>query len=149
MADRLQTAREYLRTVGEELSYLETREDQLLTLRDYGEQLPAISAELKTAENMVKGCASATYVIVALDETGAIRLTTDSESFISKGYLYILTQALDGLTPQQVVEAIKPDVNTFAEMAGVRLSMIMSRANVFERIYHFISQRAIELMEQG
>lgn len=149
MADRLQTAREYLRTVGEELSYLETREDQLLTLRDYGEQLPAIPAELKTAENMVKGCASATYVIVTLDETGAIRLTTDSESFISKGYLYILTQALDGLTPQQVVEAIKPDVNTFAEMAGVRLSMIMSRANVFERIYHFISQRAIELMEQG
>jgi sulfur transfer protein SufE len=147
MSDCLQTARDFLHNIGEELSYLETREDQLLTLRDYGDQLPAMPPELKTVDNMVKGCASATYVIVTLNETGGIHLVTDSESFISKGYLYILTQALEGLTPHQVSEEIKPDVDAFAEVAGVRLSMIASRANIFERIYHFICKRALELAQ--
>lgn len=141
----LQSARDFLHNIGEELGYLETREDQLLTLRDYGDQLPPMSSELKTIDHMVKGCASATYVIVTLDDAGKICLTTDSESFISKGYLYILTQALAGLTPEQVAVEIKPDVNAFAEVAGVRLSMIASRANIFERIYHFICKRAVEL----
>lgn len=145
MSDCLGTAREFLHQIGDELGYLETREDQLLTLRDYGDQLDTMPAELKTVQNMVKGCASATYVVVTLDEAGTIRLQTDSESFISKGYLYILTTALQGLTPEQVATEIKPDVQAFAEVAGVRLSMIASRANIFERIYHFICKRAMEL----
>lgn len=147
MSDHLQSARDFLHNIGEELGYLETREDQLLTLRDYGDQLVPMPSELKTVDHMVKGCASATYVIVTLDEQGKIRLTTDSESFISKGYLYILTKALEGLTPEQVAVEIKPDVNAFAEVAGVRLSMIASRANIFERIYHFICKQAVELTQ--
>lgn len=139
---------DYLAEIGEELAMLTSRQDQLLALRQYGEYLPAMSAEHKTAQNLVPGCASATHIIADLQDDGTMHFSGDSESFISKGYIYILIEALNGCTPTEVLQDSKPCVQTFAEQAGVRLSMIQSRANVFENVFHFMQRKTAEAVAE-
>lgn len=133
----------YLQQIGADFEML-TQQERLLTLRDYGEEVAPFDAALKTEANYVPGCASATYMLCTLDENGLLHFHGDSESFISKGYIHILTTALSGLTPQMVATEVEPAVNAFAEQAGVKMSMIASRANVFERIFHFMQVKAVE-----
>lgn len=135
------TPKNYLETIAEDLADL-TREEKLLTLRDYGEQLPPMDDTLKTEENMVPGCASATYIVCHHNPDGTLHFIGDSQSFISKGYIYVLTHAFNGCTPQELANS-QDYVQAFAEKTGVRLSMIASRANVFERIYHFMQMKAL------
>jgi sulfur transfer protein SufE len=143
----LDHAKRYLADMAEELDLLENREEQLITLREYGEYLDVLSPEKRTRAVLVPGCASATYVDVMLDDNGCVTFSTFSESFISKGYLYILTEALNGCTAQEILKDVEPIVQDFAAKAGVRLSMIASRANVFERIFHFMQKQTLAIRE--
>jgi cysteine desulfuration protein SufE len=145
---RLDDARRFLLEMAEILGSLESRQDKLLTLRDYGEQLSPMPPDQKTSENHVPGCASPTYIALERDADGRVQYVADSESFISKGYLYILVQALNGCTPEQVVTAFEDEIETFADQSGVRLSMIASRANVLERIYRFMQKKALSVIPQ-
>ena len=139
---------DYLAEIGEDLAMLTSRQDQLLTLRQYGEYLPAMDSAYKTNDQLVPGCASATHIVAQLQDDGTIHFIGDSESFISKGYIYILIEALNGCTPEQILQTVKPCVQTFAEQAGVRLSMIQSRANVFENVFHFMQRKTAEAVAQ-
>ena len=139
----LDHAKTYLEQMAEELDLLENREEQLITLREYGEDLDVLPPERRTLDVLVPGCASATYVDIHIDDDERVTFSTFSESFISKGYLYILTEALNGCTAQEILRDMEPIVQAFAEKAGVRLSMIASRANVFERIFHFMQRQTL------
>ena len=134
---------EYLQQVGADFEIL-SQQERLLTLRDYGDNVEPLDPALKNEDNYVPGCASATYMICTLDDEGRLHFHGDSESFISKGYIHILTTALSGLTPQMIATEVEPAVNAFADQAGVKMSMIASRANVFERIFHFMQVKAVE-----
>ena len=134
--------KQFLDDIAEDFTDL-TREEILLTLRDYGEQLSPMDETLKTDDNMVPGCASATHIVCSHQPDGTLHFVGDSQSFISKGYIYVLTEAFNGSQPEELLEHSQPYVQAFAEKAGVRLSMIQSRANVFERIYHFMQLKAL------
>lgn len=135
---------DFLKETGDDLALLDSRRDQLLALRQYGEYLDALDPTLKGEETLVPGCASATYMTAVLNDDGTLRFYGDSESFISKGYLYILIEALNGVTPAQMMQDVVPCVQDFAQKAGVRLSMIQSRANVFENVFHFMQRKTAE-----
>ncbi|MFW5692396.1 MAG: SufE family protein [Chloroflexota bacterium] len=145
-AEGLNHAREYLEETGALLAELTSREEQLITLREIGEELPPMDPALKTQEHMVPGCASATYVITEIKPDERVYFHMDSESFISKGYLYILMEALNGCTAEDLLKNVEPYVQAFAEDAGVRLSMLASRANVFERVFRFMQKQILEQM---
>lgn len=144
MPHDLQQAEAYLTDQGDLLAELTSREDQLLTLRDWGESLAAMPEALRTPEAMVPGCASATYIVCEIDTGERVRFTGYSESFISRGYIHVLLEALNGLPVQIVLSDVEPSVMAFAEKSGARMSMIASRANVFERIFRFMQKTAIE-----
>lgn len=137
---------EFLNEMGEDLASLESRHDKLLTLRQYGEYLETLDPAMKSDSTMVPGCASATYMIADLQTDGTMRFYGDSESYISKGYLYILIEALNGTTPQEMMHDVVPCVEAFAQKAGVRLSMIQSRANVFANIFNFMQRQTVEVV---
>jgi cysteine desulfuration protein SufE len=145
MIDR---TRDFLVETGELLAELPTREEQLMALRDYGDQLDPLDDSRKSDATFVPGCASATYIDVDLTPEGRLRFSGDSQSFISRGYIYILTHALSGLTPDEVLHEAVPVVESFAQQANVRMSMIASRANVFERIFHFMQKKTVEAVSQ-
>lgn len=134
----------FLAEMSEDFQWLETREDQLVTLRELGDELPPMDASLKTDERLVPGCASATHVALEMRDDGRVQFHADSESFITRGHLYILTQAINGLTPHELLHEVEPYVTDFAQKSGVRMSMLASRANVFERVFRFMQKQVIE-----
>jgi len=75
---------EFLNETGDDLAFLETRHDKLLTLRQYGDYLEALDPALKSNAALVPGCASATHMIADLQDDGTLRFYGDSESFISR-----------------------------------------------------------------
>lgn len=135
---------DFLNETGDDLAMLESRHDRLLTLRQYGDYLEPLDPALKSDSTQVPGCASATFMTAVLQDDGTLRFRGDSESFISKGYLYILIEALNGTTPQEMMHDVVPCVESFAEKAGVRLSMIQSRANVFANVFSFMQRKTAE-----
>ena len=139
---------EYLEEMGEDIALLNTRQEQLLALRQYGDYLDSLDAAHKTDDNLVPGCASATHIIVALQDDGTLKFSGDSESFISKGYIYLLIEAFNGATPEFVLKEARPCVQRFAEQAGVRLSTLQSRANVFENVFSFMQRKTAEALAQ-
>lgn len=132
----------YLTDKAEEFEFLTSQQERLLALRQYGDYLDPLDAAHKTDANLVPGCASATHLVAALRPDGTLTFAGDSESFISKGYMYLLTEAFTGATLEQVLQG-EAAVKEFADRAQVRLSMIQSRANAFENIFHFMQQQAV------
>ncbi len=137
-------AREFLNEKAEEFEWLDAAQDRLLSLRQYGDYLPRLDERYKTDDNLVPGCASATHIIARVAEDGTLHFEGDSESFISRGYIYLLLEAFNGVTLDEFLNGAEPLVMDFAERAKVRMSMIQSRANAFENIFRFMRQKAIE-----
>lgn len=144
----IEHAQQYLQEQAENFELLETREEQLITLRELGEELEPMPAEMKCDANLVPGCASATWVELAMGDDHSVTFYADSQSFISKGYLLILTKALNNCQAEEILTDVEPHVQAFAERAGVRLSMIASRANVFERVFRFMQKKVVEALAQ-
>jgi sulfur transfer protein SufE len=147
MTDCLQKAQAFLDEMQEGFALLENRMEKLQTLYEYGDELPKMDVALRNAEHLVPGCASATYVILTVDDAGRVNFITDSESLMSKGYLYILTTALNGCHVTQIAKDVEPIVMGFAQGAEVsRLGTTQSRTNAFVNIYNFMRRRAIEYL---
>lgn len=150
MDERLGQAKAFLDEVQEVFSFLDNRMDKLQTLSEYGDELAPMRDELRREKYLVPGCASATYVILEVGDDGRAHFITDSESLMSKGYLYILTQALDGCTVEQIAKDVEPIVMGFAQEAEVsRLGTTQSRANAFVNIYNFMRRQAIAHLAQS
>ncbi|TVR19088.1 MAG: SufE family protein [Anaerolineaceae bacterium] len=149
MDERLQETKSFLDEVQELFAFLDNRMDKLQTLSEYGDELAPMDDELRRQEYLVPGCASATYVILQVDDAERAHFITDSESLMSKGYLYILTRALDGCTVEQIAKDAEPIVMGFAQGAEVsRLGTTQSRANAFVNIYNFMRRQAIAYLAQ-
>lgn len=136
--------RDYLNEKAQEFEWLDLQEDRLLALRQYGDSLPRLDPAYKTDANLVPGCASATHIIAQVSKDGTLKFEGDSESFISRGYIYLLTEAFNGITPAEFLAEAEPLVMDFADRAKVRLGMIQSRANAFENIFRFMQLKALE-----
>jgi len=73
-------------------------------LTELGEKLPVMPAELKTAENKVRGCMSQVWVCACHDEHDPelIRFYGDCDTSIIKGVLAVLIQLVSGKTAAEV-----------------------------------------------
>lgn len=142
----MQHARDFLEEIAEELQFLNSKQEHLLTFRQYGDYLPEFDEALKTEDNYVPGCASATHIICTLADDGTVTFAGDSQSFISKGYIYILQEAFNGVQADTFLTESDAIVQTFIDKSGVGLSLIQSRANVFERIYRFMQKKVVEAL---
>ncbi len=148
MNNALQKAKIFLDEVQETFALLDNRRDRLETLYEYGNELNPMDEQLRDNEHLVPGCASATYVTLTVDN-GYVKFITDSGSLMSKGYLYILTTALNGCTVEQIAKDAEPIIMGFAQGAEIsRLGTTQSRTNAFVNIYNFMRRRAIEYLAQ-
>ena len=144
MPTKLEHAHEFLDEVAEDMQFLEGRQDQLLAFRQYGDYLTPLDDSYKTEDHYVHGCASATHVRAVLHDDNTVTFEGDSQSFISKGYIYLLSEAFNGIDGEQFLKESEPIVQKFIEKAQVGLSLVQSRANAFERIYRFMQKKTLE-----
>ena len=91
---------------------------------DLGKDLPLIDEELKTDQNIIKGCQSKVWVSAKLEED-KLNFTADSDAIITKGIIAILIRAFSGQHPSDILEA-----NTeFIDKIGLKEHLSVTRAN--------------------
>ncbi|MGZ3827183.1 MAG: SufE family protein [Bdellovibrio sp.] len=100
-------------------------EDRYKKIIDMGKALPKMPEELKTEQNIVKGCQSQVWLSAKLNDQGLVELIGDSDALIVKGLVSLLLSIYSGSTPTEIL-ATPPD---FLKALGFEGNLSPSRAN--------------------
>lgn len=73
-------------------------------IMELGQKLPVMKEELKTDENMVKGCQSKVWLTARLQDD-RVYFEADSNTAITKGLVSLLIRIFNGQTPDSILEA--------------------------------------------
>lgn len=117
------------------------RYEQLLW---YAKKLEAFPEVDKTPENKVSGCVSQVYITAGLDDD-KVSFQGDSDAQITKGLLAMLINALNGLSPGEIVQ-LTPD---FIKETQLDISLTPSRANGFYNIFKMMQKKALMLASES
>lgn len=74
--------------------------DYLIELSD---TLPAIAAEHRTDDYVIKGCQSRVWVDARMEE-GKVYFAADSDAIITKGIIALLIRVMNGRSPQEILD---------------------------------------------
>ncbi len=131
----------------EEFEELLDWEEQCDFLIDLGFELPKLPEELKTAENIVRGCQSLVWLIaepVTEDGVTKVAIQADSDSMIVKGLIAVLLAAYSNKTPQQIIDT---DIEGLFERMGLNRHLSSTRRNglhgMVQRVRGFAEQHAV------
>ncbi len=91
---------------------------------DLGKELPKISPQSKTNDNLIKGCQSQVWLQAVLTNN-SINFTADSDAIITKGIIALLIRVLNNQPPQDIINAQL----TFIDKIGLKSHLSPTRAN--------------------
>jgi len=109
----------------QDFSQLNQWEDRYRRIIEMGKALPDMPEELKTDQNIVKGCQSQVWLSASLNDQGGMVLVGDSDALIVKGLVSLLLNVYSGAAPSEVL-ATPPD---FLKALGFEGNLSPSRAN--------------------
>ena len=87
----------------EEFSVFDEWLDKYDYLIELSDSLPAIAAEHRTEDYVIKGCQSRVWVD-ARQEDGKVYFSADSDAIITKGIIALLIRVMNGRTPQEIID---------------------------------------------
>ena len=87
----------------EEFSAFDEWLDKYDYLIELSDTLPAIAAEHRTDDYVIKGCQSRVWVD-ARQEDGKVYFSADSDAIITKGIIALLIRVMNGRTPQEIID---------------------------------------------
>ena len=87
----------------EEFSAFDEWLDKYDYLIELSDTLPAIAAEHRTDDYVIKGCQSRVWVD-ARQEDGKVYFSADSDAIITKGIIALLIRVMNGRTAQEIVD---------------------------------------------
>ena len=108
----------------EEFELFDDWADKYEYIIDLGKKLKGLPEELKTEDNIIKGCQSRVWLNALKDEEKLI-FDADSEAIIVKGLVNMLIRVLSGHTPQEIAKA---DLY-FMEKIGMSQHLAQTRSN--------------------
>ncbi len=91
---------------------------------DLGKQLPDLSEEYKTDENIIKGCQSLVWLHAYMDGD-LLKFEADSNAIIVKGLVNMLVKVLSGNKPEDIATA---DIY-FMDRIGLHQHLAQTRSN--------------------
>ena len=91
---------------------------------DLGKRLKPLPSELKTEENIIKGCQSQVWLDAKMSD-GLLHFDADSEAIIVKGLVSMLLKVLSDQTPEAVGKAEL----YFIERIGLSGHLAQTRSN--------------------
>ena len=91
---------------------------------DLGKELPKISPQSKTNDNLIKGCQSQVWLQAVLTNN-SINFTADSDAIITKGIIALLIRVLNNQPPNDIINAKL----TFIDKIGLKSHLSPTRAN--------------------
>ena len=108
----------------EEFSMFEDWLDKYDYLISLSDSLPVIDPAHKSEQYIIEGCQSRVWVDARL-ENGKVYYSADSDALIVKGILALLIRAMQGRTPQQILDL---DLY-FIEEIGLQENLSPTRGN--------------------
>lgn len=87
----------------EEFSIFDEWLDKYDYLIELSDTLPAIAAEHRTDDYVIKGCQSRVWVDAHIDE-GKVYFAADSDAIITKGIIALLIRVMNGRSPQEIID---------------------------------------------
>ncbi|NLW73088.1 MAG: SufE family protein [Chloroflexi bacterium] len=121
----------------DDFNQLENWEEKYDYLIELGDSLPEMPAELKTADNLVKGCQSSVWFATRCED-GRLFIEADSDSLIIKGIVAILVQLLSGQPSSDIAHA---DLTMF-ETLGLWRHLSSQRSNGVTAMMAHLKQSA-------
>lgn len=104
-----------------------------------GKQLPPMPEEMKTADNLIKGCQSQVWLDSGF-EHGKVRYFADSDSVITKGMIALFVRVLSEASPDEIIKA---DMS-FIEKTGLKEHLAPTRANALNLMATQMKQHALK-----
>ncbi|MET3877830.1 MULTISPECIES: SufE family protein [Chitinophaga] len=98
------TIQEIQEEIISDFSVMGSWEDKYEYIIQLGKELPLISEEYKTPDNLIKGCQSRVWLHTELKD-GKLFFTADSDAVITKGLVSLMIYVLSGHTPQEIATA--------------------------------------------
>ncbi|HEY8956447.1 SufE family protein [Chitinophaga sp.] len=98
------TIQEIQEEIISDFSVMGSWEDKYEYIIQLGKELPLISEEYKTPDNLIKGCQSRVWLHTELKD-GKLFFTGDSDAVITKGLVSLMIYVLSGHTPQEIATA--------------------------------------------
>ena len=108
-----------------DFSAIQNWEDRYKRIIELGKSLPDMPENLKTEQNIVKGCQSQVWLSAQLNDQGQMILQGDSDALIVKGLVGLLLSVYSGSAPAEVL-ATPPE---FLKALGFEGNLSPSRAN--------------------
>lgn len=109
----------------QEFSQFPQWEDRYKKIIEMGKSLPEMPADLKTEQNIVKGCQSQVWLSASLSDDGKVQLKGDSDALIVKGLVSLLLTVYSESSPSDILST-PPD---FLKALGFEGNLSPSRAN--------------------
>ena len=118
------TIAEIEQQIIDEFSNFDEWLDRYAYLIDLGRECPQIEEKDKTEQNLIKGCQSRVWLSRTCDD-GLLHFRADSDAVITRGIVTLLIRALDGHTPQEILDA---DL-AFIDAIGLKEHLSPTRSN--------------------
>ena len=128
----------------EEFSVFDEWLDKYDYLIELSDSLPAIDAEHRTEEYVIKGCQSRVWVD-AKEVEGKVFYSADSDAIITKGIIALLIRVMNGRTAQDIV-----DLNLyFIDAIGLGENLSPTRSNGLVAMIKQMKMYALALNSKG
>lgn len=120
----MSTINEIQDEIIEEFSFFDDWMQKYEHIIAFGKDLPALSDDLKTEENIVKGCQSKVWLHADLDGD-SLKFSADSDAVITKGLVGLMVRVLSNHNPKDIAEANL----YFVDQIGLKEHLSPNRAN--------------------
>ncbi|WP_074011873.1 cysteine desulfuration protein SufE [Candidatus Sodalis sp. SoCistrobi] len=114
-------------------------EEKYLYIIELGGQLPPLSAEMRTPDNLIAGCQSQVWIVLSTQADGSVQLYGDSDAAIVKGLIAMVFILYQGLTPAEIVTY---DVRPFFDALALTQHLTPSRSQGLEAMVRGIRAQA-------
>ena len=108
----------------DEFGFLEDWADKYEHIITIGKEVPELDAQLKTDENLIKGCQSRVWLHASLDN-GKVVFQADSDAIITKGLVGLILRVFSGHSAQEILDAEL----TFIDQIGLKQHLSPTRSN--------------------
>ena len=116
-----------IKEINDVFSFFQDPMEKIEQLIDYGKMASGIPENLKIDENKIIGCTSMAWVICK-NNNEKVTITTDSESYIVRGLLYLLEKILSNRTRDEILAV---DPGSILNNIGLGNNITSQRTNGF------------------
>jgi cysteine desulfuration protein SufE len=121
----------------EEFELFDDWEERYKYIIDLGKDMAPLELAEKTETNKVRGCASQVWLVIDEAPDGILRFRGDSDAFIVKGLIALLSRLLNGLPYEEIQDfSIRDTLNKLGLNEALSSQRTNGLMSMVERLKH-------------